>query len=196
MITQALKATLLSWEKLNSKHLEFFPKNGCLRKKIALQNFWTNLQTETVRSCKLGSTQSEAGSSTATSTQLEVVNVVQHVIFKQNMALSAVTQVQPEFARGMQRKQRSLKAPSEHAGIRRWKGQKSGCYTDTESLSPGFPEANPRNVLESQENPQNLLRQQEAKIRAWFTLFLVKQNCWFRFSPITRILVLISLITI
>ena len=61
------------------------------------------------------------------------------------------------------------------------KGSESGCYTDTESLSPGFPEANPRNVLESQENPQNLLRQQEAKIRTWFTLFLVKQNCWFRF---------------
>ena len=50
----------------------------------------------------------------------------------------------------------------------------------TESLNPGFPEANPRNVSEGQENPQNLLRQQEAKTRAWFTLFLVKQNCWFK----------------
>ena len=89
------------------------------KKKIALQNFWTNLQTETVRSCKLGSTQSEVGSSAATLTQLEVANVVQHVSLKQNMALSAVTQVQPEFARGMQRKQRSLKVPSEYAGIRR-----------------------------------------------------------------------------
>ena len=92
------------------------------KKKIALQNFWTKLQTETVRSCKLGSTQSEVGSSAATSTQLEVVNVVQHVIFKQNMAPSAVSQVQLEFARGMQRKQKSLKAPSEHAGTRRRKG--------------------------------------------------------------------------
>ena len=34
-------------------------------------------------------------------------------------APSAVTQAQSEFARGMQRKQRSLKNPSEHAGIRR-----------------------------------------------------------------------------
>ena len=61
------------------------------KKKIAFQNFWTKLQTETVRSCKLGSTQSEVGSSAATSTQSEVANVVQHVSLKQNMTLSAVT---------------------------------------------------------------------------------------------------------
>ena len=55
---------------------------------MALQNFWTNLQAETVRSCKLGlahNIQSEGGSSVATPTQLGVVNVVQHVIFKQNI---------------------------------------------------------------------------------------------------------------
>ena len=97
------------------------------KKKSMLQNFWTKLQIETVRSyklgstvrsCKLGSMQSEVGSSAATSTQSEVANVVQHVSLKQNIALSAITQVQPEFAKGLQRKQGSLKAPSEKAEIR------------------------------------------------------------------------------
>ena len=58
---------------------------------------------ETVRSCKLGSAQSEVGSSAATSVQSEVVNVVQYVSLRQNMTLSAVTQAQSEFAKGMQR---------------------------------------------------------------------------------------------
>ena len=53
------------------------------------------------------------------------------------------------------------------------KGQKNGCYTDTESLSPGGPEVNPRNVPENQENLQSL---QEAKARAWFTLLIQR---WF-----------------
>ena len=69
------------------------------KKKSALQNFWTKLQIETVRSCKLASMQSEVGSSAATSTQSEVANVVQHVSLKQNIALSAITQVQPKFAK-------------------------------------------------------------------------------------------------
>ena len=74
---------------------------------------------KTVRSCKLGSAWSEVGSSAATSVQSEVVNVVQYVSLRQNMTLSAVTQAQPEFAKGMQKKQGSLKALSEHAEIRR-----------------------------------------------------------------------------
>ena len=57
------------------------------KKKSALQNFWTKLQMETVRNCKLGSAQSEVGSSAATSVQSEVVNVVQNVSLKQNMPL-------------------------------------------------------------------------------------------------------------
>ena len=89
------------------------------KKKTALQNFWTKLQIETVRSCKLGSTQSEVGSSAATSTQSEVANVVQHASLRQNMTLSAVTQAQSEFAKGMQKKQGSLKALSGRAKIRR-----------------------------------------------------------------------------
>ena len=136
-----------------------------------------------VRSCKLGSAhdiQSESGSSAPTPTQLEVVNMVQHVIFKQNMVLSAITQVQPEFAREMQRRQQSLKLlqnvlGSEGNGISRLGN------TEAESLSPEFLEADQRSMLESLENSQNLLRQQEAKVRAWFTLFFVTQNCGLRF---------------
>ena len=71
------------------------------KKKLALQNFWTKLRIETVRSCKLESTQSEVGSSVTTSAQSEVANVIQHISLKQIMTLSAVTQVQPEFAKGM-----------------------------------------------------------------------------------------------
>ena len=89
------------------------------KKKIALQNFWTKLQIETVRSCKLGLAQSEVGSSTATTAQSEVINLVQYLSLRQNITLSAVTQAQPEFAKGMQKKQGSLKALSEHAEIRR-----------------------------------------------------------------------------
>ena len=74
---------------------------------------------KTVRSCKLGSAWSEVGSSAVISVQSEVVNVVQYVSLRQNMPLSAVIQAQSEFAKGMQEKQGSLKAPSEHAEFRR-----------------------------------------------------------------------------
>ena len=63
--------------------------------------------------------QSEVGSSAATSAQAKVVNVVQYVSLRQNMTLSAVTQAHPEFAKGMKKKQESLKALSEHAEIRK-----------------------------------------------------------------------------
>ena len=89
------------------------------KKKISASELLDQFQIETVRSCKFGSTQSEVGSPAATSIQSEVVNVVQHASLRQSMTLSAVTQVQPEFARGMQKKQGSLKALSEHAEIRR-----------------------------------------------------------------------------
>ena len=86
------------------------------------------------------------------------------------MAPSAVTQVQPELAKEMQRRQRSLKIlqnvlVSEGNGISRLGN------IEAESLSPEFSEADQRSMLESLENSQNLLRQQEAKVRSWFTFF-------------------------
>ena len=90
-----------------------------VQEEISASELLDQVQMETVRSCKFGSTQSEVGSSAATSTESEVANVVQHVSLRQNMTLSAVTQVQPEFAKGMQREQGNLKAPSEYVEIRR-----------------------------------------------------------------------------
>ena len=58
-------------------------------------------------------------------------------------------------------------------------------------------------MLGSLENSQNLLRQQEAKVRAWFTLFFFGEAELLAQvlgndakSPITRFLILTNLITI
>ena len=57
-------------------------------------------------------------------------------------------------------------------------------------------------MLESLENSQNLLRQQETKVRAWSTLFFGKAELLAQVlgndakSPITRFLILTNLITI
>ena len=59
------------------------------------------------------------------------------------------------------------------------KGQRDRCHIDTESLSPDYPEVDPRNVPENQENLQSLLKQQVAKARAWFTLLIQQPECWY-----------------